>query len=327
MTSGAVRNLARLAVGLPFALLAVSFVVICLHAGSFSPWNLPVHEDGKRTFLNTVFYFEHAVRELPIDILLGMAAGAGVYLAFPQTATARRPFDGRDRILTAAALAAAGVILGGAAWQGGAPMILDNLFQNHTRPGAPLVWGSHWRYHLLERLPMILTAVGLGALLRAVLGRSHDARGRAGVRMGGAVIGLYLALTVLFTPNLAALMLPFRDPQYLGHEAREIMTHAIVTLPLAFAGCMLLQGAWTTPGSPQPVRLAQLAGPAVLALAAAGLAGYGVLAAVASDAASHGQSADMVTLIFPHFFEHSLGYVLAPFTAAAAYAACRALER
>ena len=29
---------------------------------------------------------------------------------------------------------------------------------------------------------------------------------------------------------------PIRDPRYLGHQAREVLTHALVTVPIAWSG-------------------------------------------------------------------------------------------
>ena len=31
-----------------------------------------VHEDGRRTLIETILYFEHATRELPLDVILGV---------------------------------------------------------------------------------------------------------------------------------------------------------------------------------------------------------------------------------------------------------------
>lgn len=327
LTQKLIRPLALVAVAGPCALLALSLVVVCLHWHTLAPWNLPVHEDGERTLFNTIFFFEHATREMPGDLLLAMAAGAAVYFALPQPARGRPRFDARDRTLTVVAVILAAIIVGAATLQGGAQMVIENLQQHHTRPGAPLIWGSHWRYHLLERLPMIMTATALGAAVRALVGRGGGAAGRTGVRAGGFLIGLYLVATVVFTRSWSDLALPFFDTRYLGHEAREIFTHLIMTLPLGLGGAVLLQGPFRHAEPPAPIRLKAFAWPVGLLSLALAMASYALIKAMASGAASEGQTDDVVSLVLVHFFEHDLGYILVPFTAAAAYGVCRALDR
>lgn len=322
-----IRPLAAVAVAGPCALLAISFAVVCAHWGTLAPWNLAVHEDGERTLLNTIFFFEHATREMPGDLLLAMAAGAAVYFALPQPKDARPRFDGRDRFTTAVAVVIAAIIVGMATVQGGGRMVVENLLQHHTRPGAPLIWGSHWRYHLLERLPMILTATGLGAGIRLLIRGNEDPAGKAGGRAGIALIGLYLVATVVFTRSWSDLALPLFDARYLGHEAREIATHLIMTLPLALGGAVLLQGPFRETAGIVRTRPTDWAWPIALLTVAFVMASYALVAAMASGAASEGQTDDIVSLVFVHFFEHDLGYTLVPFVAASAYGVCRALDR
>src|SRR5262245_18150327 len=70
-------------VALAAAILLTAFVIICVHTGSAWPWTHVVHEDGRRTLVETILYFEHAIRELPLDVILGLAIGGCVFLAFP----------------------------------------------------------------------------------------------------------------------------------------------------------------------------------------------------------------------------------------------------
>jgi hypothetical protein len=324
VTVGLVRPLAILGVAVPSAILVLSFAIVCVHWNSAWPWDLAVHEDGRRTLLDTLFFFEHATRELPGDLLLAAAAGAAVYFALPTPRPPRPRFDGRDRALAGIAVLLVALFVGAAVLQVGAPMVVENLLQHHTRPGAPLIWGSHWRYHLLERLPMILSAVALGGAVRALAGRTGDRAGRAGGAACVALVALYLALTAVFTRSLGDLALPFLDPRYLGHQAREIVTHATMTLPLALGGAVLLQGPFEPAPRPAPVRVRAFGWPVALMAVALAMAGYALLAALSSGATSQGQTDDMVSLVFVHFFEHALGYLTAPFAAAAAYGACRA---
>ena len=64
-------------------MLLGAFVVICFHTGTIWPWTRVVHEDGRHTLIGTILYFEHATRELPLDVILGIAIGGCVFFAFP----------------------------------------------------------------------------------------------------------------------------------------------------------------------------------------------------------------------------------------------------
>jgi hypothetical protein len=304
--------------------LLAAFVIICVRTRSAWPWNLVVHEDGQRTLILTILYFEHAARELPLDLLLGVAIGGSVFWAFP-TSEGTGNWRGADQAATLAWTTAIviAVIVAGTLFEGGVPMVLDNVFQNHTRPGAPLSWGSHWRYHLLERLALILVSIGFAGLWR-LFARGEGARGLPGLVAAAASVGVYLALTIVFSRGLPSLLQPFRDPQYLGHQARELLTHALVTVPVGWGFCLLTlpDPALTAPTSrPSPER----SGTPIIAVAiAAGalgvvLAGYVGVAALMTDAASHGQTKDLIMLIFPHFFEHSFTYLLVPVVAGLTY--------
>lgn len=61
------------------ALFFVAFIAVCLQADTPWLWNRVVHEDGQHTFLETIFYFEHATRELALDAVLALAIAGAAY--------------------------------------------------------------------------------------------------------------------------------------------------------------------------------------------------------------------------------------------------------
>lgn len=299
---------------LPLATLAIAATGIAWLAGSAWPWHAVVHEDGQRTLLQTVFYFEHAARELPPDLLLAMAVAGAMrhfhprdHTGWPGGATARQ---------TVVVVAVLVVILGGTWWTAGGRAVLDNLSQLHTRPGAALEWGAHWRYHLIERAVLVLTAFTTAACLRYV--RGGDLRAPAAKRPGlyAVTLLLFLALTLVFRPTTE----PFTDARFLGHQARELMTHGLVTFPLAIGACL---GLATSPASRSSGDTRRARPPwlvwtsALLALAGGA---FLLVASLATGATAQGQSSDLARLVFPHFAEHSLGYLLVPAVAALLYA-------
>ncbi len=320
------RTLAVILFAVAGAILFVAYVMICVRIGSSWPWGLVVHEDGKRTLLLTILYFEHAVRELPLDLLLGVAiGGCAIFAVQPATRPIDRP-NGSRRIVAWAWLSAIVVviIIAGTAVEGGRPMVLDNLLQNHTRPGAALVWGSHWRYHLLERVALILISIGFAGLLRLFAdgGRGHN--GRYGLVVAACSLAIYLLLTITFTNGWRSLLDPILDPLYLGHQARELFTHALVTFPVGWAACLLLLPKVPMAAPAHSLSWPKSASKLVIVAIIAGILGltigsYVCLAALRSDSVSYGQTTDLAMLIFPHFFEHSFTYLVVPFVAALVY--------
>jgi hypothetical protein len=304
------RRLGYLLVGLAVLVLAAAYGAMTWEHGTALLWNVTVHEDGHRTLAQTLFYFEHATRELPLDLLLGVVIGAGAAEALPApSATTRR----LQPLLAGLLLALILLIALGTASQLGFGAVRDNLLQYPTREGAPLIWGAHWRYHLLERGPLILLALGFWGIIRAF--RHERLRGR-GKAVGLIALGAFIAFTALFTPDGHALSLPFTDTQYLGHEIREIFTHSLVTLPLGI-GVLLLypreKGEFLARPAGGLVGSILMVGVAITFLA------YVLFAAIGADAASAGQSDSMITLLAPHFFEHGLTYMVTTITGLLVY--------
>ena len=66
-----------------------------------------------------------------------------------------------------------------------------------------------------------------------------------------------------------------------------------------------------------------LSGTMIAGVAGILLAAYVCVAALMVGAASHGQTTDPVTLIFPHFFEHSFTYLVVPVMAVLVYETAR----
>ena len=301
---------------LPTALIAAAYTAIGVEAGSPLPLHHVCHEGGERTLVTTVLYFEHAVRELPLDLVLAVAV-AGAIRAFLPVPTgpgaggrAARPRASVGTLLVGAAAAAVllAMLLGSISAVGG-PVTMQNLAQMYTRPGADLKWGAHWRYHLLSRFALILMAFVLAGAHRALVQGRFVPLGDT--RLFRRALLAFLILTLAFRPTLE----PFRDTLFLGHQARELMTHFLITLPLALgAGLWVVERRRTpreyAPGSSLgPVRGLF----AVACLAGAWLA-VGVLL---TGAASEGQTSSLTPLLAGHVFEHAFGYALVPLTTAA----------
>jgi len=298
----------------PATVLFVAFVAVCVQAGTPWPWSRVVHEDGQHTLLGTIFYFEHATRELLLDAALALATAGAVRCFYPPAQSSGGQGIARMRIVTGVAVAVSlALILGGTAYvnafgpyygaEARGQAILDNLAQYPTRPGAPFVWGAHWRYHLIERFTEILLVFAAAGLLWLRDGRPVPDSGRhpAGLYVGA--LAVFLAATLVFGVSAE----PFGDPRFLGHQLRELVTHVLVTLPLALGTCLALARKFggSSPGARSPLPAWPIYAAAAVALVCGA---YVLIASAMLKAQTYGQTTSLAALLFPHFFEHSLGY-------------------
>ncbi|MHA7776943.1 hypothetical protein [Roseibium sp. M-1] len=289
------RVLQLVCIGIPAVIFLVSLVVLAdMHGGSL--FRVPIHEAGELTLFQTLFYFDHAARELPIDVILAIAIGASAATVFPCR-------DGsKPQFLWVAAAATCALIMVGTWITAGNDGIVQAFDQSGTRPGAEPVIGAHWYYHFLSRSALLLSVVGVGL---AFSGREIQARSRGRTWIIG-VTAVYAVISILFgllQPHL--IVAAFTDPVFLGHQARELATHALTSVPLGIFACAVL----ANPQGIYPPRSPAVWGGVALVGLAVALGLYVVAGAWLMGAGELGQSDDMRILIFPHFLEHALGYL------------------
>jgi hypothetical protein len=281
----------------PPAVLAAAYLAICVHFHSAWPWNLAIHEDGRHTLWQTVFYFEHALGELPLEWLLGWSV-AGAALWYAGETIALPPL----RMALAAAVGLDALILTASWREVGAQSSLMWFFQYRTREGERLLYGSHWRYHLMSEAALILLTLAMAAW-------AGDGGWRARrTTLFWTSVAVFAALTAIFGWSAA----PFRDARYLGHEARETLTHGLVTVPLAVSVCLAMAG---RPGKARRTPRAAWWAFGGFAL----LAAYQAVAAALAGSRSQAQSNDLVKVLCVHFFEHALSYLVVAAHAALFY--------
>jgi cytochrome bd-type quinol oxidase subunit 2 len=285
---------ARVSAAIAVATIVASYGWLAIDHGTLALWSVVVHESGRYTFGGTILYYGHFLREVPVAVAyaLFLLAAAGSVEAQRSRAGAAPPAlwfgAALALVLTAFALAA---LAGG--WHSAA---LD-LLQQRTRDDTA-GYGTHWRYHWLSTLwfgttvtaaPWLLQRFGVTPALR---------RSRNFTRAAWAY---FAALTMVFGVSAAV----FVDPQYAGHQAREILTHALITLPLGIA--LLLRAA-----DRGERRAPRLDGWTALALALV-VAIPVLLGAVALSGGvmEHGQAEHgLGAMVAAHYFEHTLDYLL-----------------
>jgi hypothetical protein len=289
-----------LLLGLPVVLLAGAYVWLALEHHTWNLWQVIVHESGRYTLGQTVFFFRHFLREVPVDVAMGLFCAAAVAAAEP--ATQRRPPAGAAAILAVGFIALAFVL---AAGEESSREALRDLLQFRTSD-EDAAYGAHWNFHLLSTLWFGAAAPAAAALWA---GRGGLVRFRGPARSllaaGWGWVGL---LTIVFGVHAEA----FTSPRYIGHQAREILTHALITLPLTIG---LLR--WATGlrsrsgGAGAPVeRLA----PSLQVLAGVAIAGIPIFLVLAFRNADLATTAQMHSalagVVAGHVFEHVLDMVL-----------------
>jgi hypothetical protein len=291
----------------PVILLAGAYAWLALEHDSWTLWRVIVHESGRYTLGQTVLFFRHFLREVPVDLAMGLFCAAAVGSA---ERAARRPFAG------AAALLAIGLVLLAfvlAAGEEGSREALRDLLQYRTRDDEA-VYGRHWNFHLLS-------TVWFGAAAYAVTGIWA---GRGGlVRPAGSSRALHAAawgwmglLTVVFGVQADLVT----SARYIGHQAREILTHGLITLPLTVAVLRWITG----PRVPAASGAAAIGRSSRVMRAAVwgALVGIPIFLIVAFRGADFAATAQLQSslagVVAAHVFEHALDMVLVILVALAA---------
>ena len=297
------RRLRTLCLAVPAAVLAACYLWLALDHGTLALWNVTVHESGRHTLGGTIFYFAHFLREIPTVVayvlfLLSVSAAAS-----PPTVHVggRRRRIGAWLPLAAAAALGAIAFIATALPDGVRSALLD-LLQYRTRDELS-EYGSHWRFHWLSTL-WFGSAAALAPVVAARI------TGAAVLRPSRfwmiAAWGFFLGLTLVFGISGDV----FSDVRYTGHQAREILTHAPVTLLLGLA--VLLAG--HRPGHDAVPAAAALRPPLpiVFGLLFLLIPGYLAVVTLSGDVMAHGQSQQgLGGMVAAHYFEHSLDYLAA----------------
>lgn len=313
----ATRRLLSIAIGLPVGLLCACWIWLAIEHGSPTLSGVIVHENGVYTMRETVLYASHFLREIPVDIAMSLFAVAAFDSTVPMSG---RPHERRVRLAWLAATCAA-LVVAWALWAAsrahGIDSALLDLAQFRTRDTVS-AYGSHWHYHALSTLWFAIAAPVAAALLAALSGLPVQRR-RVTAAWRAAWVSLLLP-TLLF--GVSALSVT--SVRYTGHQARELLTHVPITLPLMFATVVIVRGSIVPAGAavrlPMPTRIlaALRASPWRTALALA-IPVFLAVRTLAGDPMAEGQSeGGLVAMVAAHVFEHTLDYLFSMLSTVAA---------
>lgn len=267
----------------PVLVWVVSYLLL---VREFRTWNLlplMIHESGAHTLSQTVFYYDHFLRELPIDTLLASAIlWSYSALAIP---------SGYALLDASVWRLGLGLFLMAVLWGSlravGLRSTLDDLLQARETD-ARKGWGSHWQMHFLSTAVLLVLLMLPGILL-------GDAASQQAWTV--ALFSVFFALSVLFRCGFGAIT----NPRWVLHGAREVFTYFVIVALPAFLPLLdrRLSG-------PLHFNIASLS--AILVLTAAALYFASVfLDHRLNDVASSKRG--IVYLLSSHFFEHFLDFV------------------
>ena len=290
-------------IALAMLVLVACYAWLAAEHRTIALWDVIVHESGRYTLGETVLYFAHFLREVPTDIayaLFLLGAGGGVARVSDATRPAER---GRASLVGWLALAVATLLFVGAivasARHDGLDSALRDLLQYRTRDDL-VAYGSHWRFHWLSTIWFGATVMVLAAIVVRLTGGRAIGRSAFWERVAW---GYFVVLTLVFGLSSDV----FVDTRYVGHQAREILTHGPVTALLGM-GLIIGLRQWlgvdeevaVRPGQPWFHTAAMIVIPVYLAAIA-----------LSGDVMTAGQSEHgLVAMVAAHYFEHALDYAL-----------------
>lgn len=225
----------------PILVLTFSYFYLCLEYSKLNLLFEIIHENKKYTLVETIFYFDHFVREIVICVMMALSIAVAFYMFSPLKGNINLHLV--EKIFKFSLFLALFLILGsviGATVNSGIKSTLLNLFQFKTTDTL-ISYGSHWNFHLLHVVFVQLVTLSLSFFYRGYTGLSCGKANKNSFLYSGIWILLFLLFTIIFTPSLK----PFSDTRYLAHQFREIVTHLTVTIPVAFASLIFVESKLT----------------------------------------------------------------------------------
>jgi hypothetical protein len=302
------RDQPRLLLLVPLLSYLLSYIWLAIYHGSPLLWNTVIHESGRYTLLETTFYASHFLGHVPVLTVLAFVF-AGAYAAM---AGDQMPISSLRAGLTAGGLLA-GLLLVSLAigfFHFGAEDTFSFLRQIKQRPDLYTAGGS-WKLHLpstvlqLALIPIVVWSA------RRLCDRPVAWGRRGNGYLAGAIVGLVAVTWLASTEPLETLVEVWRDPRYLAHSVRELVTFPLTYYPIPLA-ILLAAEARSRSAAPTDRRVDALA---VLLLLVFALGfSYQVVVSLTHDIGSLAQKPEFAKggelgipyLLASHFFEHFL---------------------
>lgn len=305
---------------IPAVLLIGAYIHMAFRYQSFWLFNTIVHERGKYTLLEVIFYFRHFIWELPMKTIYAfLLVGSFFYFGNPRSDNKSAPAGliPYHNIVISGLLV---LIVGGLAFYMTANIYglheaLSGLFQSRTSELRPLVVGSHWRNHFLSNIVLYTTSITIILLYRLIINRGFWQKRKFGILLP-ITAASYILVTISFGINLD----PFQIPSYIGHQLREIFgTDLTITMLLTIGILIHLEQKYDNCHYVKPTNTAcrrKTLGYISWCLIVSIIISLFLITKVLtldmnSEMAKLGSTAEWskIDLFAWHFFEHSLDYI------------------
>jgi hypothetical protein len=306
------------AVGFAIPALLISAAYLHMAVAYRNGWlfNAIVHENGRYTLFQTIFYFRHFTWEfLGKALYCGYVVGIFFFYGHDENERQKGRTVARWKLVLAvmltfmipgiALLMTARELGWGEAWAG--------LLQYRRNETSASEFGSHWRNHFLSNVALFTASAFFVILYRMV--QQMGALIRRGRALFLSSVLVFVAVTLFFGFNRAQ----FEAPSYLGHQLRETAGADLpVTMLLALSLMVFLENKYDF-AEQCSVRRAEISKSRFLALCwllpALGATFYLGIRVLHLDIAAElakvsGARKHSVLGTFSwHFFEHSLDYL------------------
>ena len=223
---------------LPAFVMACAYAYLSVRHNTLWVFDTVVHENGRYTLLETIFYFGHFMWEVPIKALYALFLVGLFYWLGPtrkdQTDPPVAPVSaGAVRFSLGVVVAMLLVSFAAAAYAVGLKETLIGFLQYRTSELRPVQFGSHWHNHFLSNIVLFTTSALFVQLYRQDMGN----RGRfSSFFYAGSAA--FVVLTVIFGVSGD----PFMEPSVILHQTREILGSDLpVTLPLSVGTRLFLE--------------------------------------------------------------------------------------
>jgi len=306
---------------IPLALLVAAYVRMSFVYKKMWLFDTVVHENGRHTLLEVIFYFRHFSWELLGKALYSLHM-IGIFYFYGKPlprggATWAKQIPMKKIVLSCmfvAAIITVSIFMTVNAV--GFKEAMMGLGQYRTSEIRPPTFGSHWRNHFLSNIVLFSASSSFVLVYRIACCGGNWTKRRFG-SLFPVSAGCFVLLTFLF----GFTMDPFETPSYLGHQLREIFGSDLpITMLFSVALLIYLEGRYDSRGMDRAVRknarrkrvllhLVCWALPVVL------VSSFLILKVLSLDISTEmakfggGNGKTVADLFAWHFYEHSLDYV------------------
>ncbi len=305
---------------IPAVLIIGAYLYMTTYYQKLWLFNTIVHENGKYTLLEVIFYFRHFSWEMLIKTVYAFFT-VGAFYFYGNPLSRNRKVSGLEIPSTWIALALLFVVVlltttvAATVKESGISETLLGFFQYKTAETRPLVFGSHWRNHFISNIVLLSSTSAIILLYRIVFFNGQWMRRKFNL-LFPLSCGIFIVLTLVFGFTTD----PFVTPSYLGHQLREIFgTDLTVTMAMAIGVLIYLERKFDSSGNRNKVvgerQVVKFRSLIIWGLSAVIPAIFLIVMVLSLDVSgeisSIGKTADwsVIDLFAWHFFEHSLDYI------------------